>query len=329
MRNFRLITIHCVTQSLRISGLVAACDQIHARISRLAQTPSTQPAEMREQLTQRVRTLVAQVDGLCAGNSNNPANLPTPSRRAYQWLRFLVDEDSLTDHVTTVRLAYEVIRQNPKFKEQAALGYTVQFELGHSGHLWRTQAARKWVSLSAAEGFCGAPREVLEAIALAATSHSAKAKDIVRAYAASDDFTEIVTALELTIEQEEGAARGRQYDLDAVFARVNCNHFANAMPRPRRLIWSSRITSRIMGYYQTQSDTVMLSRTLDDVSVPERVVDLVMYHELLHKQLGVRISNGRRQAHFAEFRHAERRFPNFDRVNTELEAIARRAWNQA
>ena len=114
-------------------------------------------------------------------------------------------------------------------------------------------------------------------------------------------------------------------DLDAVFARVNRDHFGSSMPRPRRLIWSNRITTRIMGYYQARSDTVMLSRTLDDANVPERAVDLVMYHELLHKQLGVRMGNGRRQIHFAEFRQAERRFVSFDAVNAELEAIARRA----
>jgi hypothetical protein len=265
------------------------------------------------------------VDALCAQHGNNPVNLPTPSRRAYQWLRFLLDEDSLADHVATVALAYEVIRDNPKFKEQAALGYAVQFELDHSGHLWRMRAAQKVVYLSVAEGFCGASREVLAAVVLAATSRSTKAKETVRVYATTDDFTEIATALELTTEQEEGAARGSHYDLDAVFARVNRDHFANAMPRPRRLIWSSRLTTRIMGYYQVHSDTVMLSRTLDDATVPERVVDLVMYHELLHKQLGVRVSTGRRQAHFAEFRQAERRFPNFDAVNAELETIARRA----
>ncbi len=315
-----------MTQPLRISGLVAACDALHRRIAALAQTQST---ENYAQLTQRLSTLVAQVDALCAQHGNNPANLPTPSRRAYQWLRFLLDEDSLADHVATVALAYEVILDNPKFKEQAALGYAVQFELDHSGHLWRMRVARKTVFLSVAEGFCGAPCEVLAAVVLAATSRSAKAKETVRIYAASDDFTEIATALELTTEQEEGAARGRHFDLDAVFTRVNRNHFANAMPRPRRLIWSSRLTTRIMGYYQARSDTVMLSRTLDDASVPERVVDLVMYHELLHKQLGVRVSNGRRQVHFAEFRQAEQRFPDFDAVNAELETIARRAWSQA
>ena len=307
--------------NFRISGLVANCDDVQRRIAALAQAPSP---EQHAQLSQRLKTLAAQVEALCAQHNSNPANLPTPSRRAYQWLSYLLDEDALADHINTVALAYQVLADNPKFSEQVAQGFAVQFELDHTGHLWRTRAAHKIVYLAVAEGFCGAPREVFEAVAQAATSRSSKARAVVRTYAASDDFTEIVTALEMTTEQEEGAARGRHYDLDAVFVRVNGDHFANAMPRPRRLIWSSRITTRIMGYYQARSDTVMLSRTLDNTDVPQRVVDLVMYHELLHKQLGVRLSNGRRQAHFAEFRQAERRFPDFDAVNAELVALARR-----
>jgi hypothetical protein len=307
---------------LRISGLVAACDHIQRRIAALAQAPST---EKQVQLTQHIAKLAVQVDGLCAQHGSNPANLPTPSRRAYQWLRFLADEGNLTEHFCTVAMAYAMIWDNPKFQEQTKLGYTVQFELNHTGHLWQAQAVRKTVTLSASEGFCGAPREVLEAIAHAATSRSSNAKDKVRAYAAGDDFTEIATALELMTEQEEGAAQGQHYDLDAVFTRVNRNLFDGTVSRPRRLIWSSRITTHLMGYYQARSDTVMLSKTLDDAHVPQAVLDLVMYHELLHKQLGVRMSNGRRQVHFPEFRQAERRFPNFDEVNAALETIARQA----
>ncbi|NJM40575.1 MAG: hypothetical protein HC853_07300 [Anaerolineae bacterium] len=309
-----------MTPTPRINGLVAACDQIQRRIAALAQALSP---EKQARLTQHIAKLAAQVDELCAQHGSNPANLPTPSRRAYQWLRFLADEMNLDEHLRTVAMAYEVIRSNPKFQEQAKLGYTVQFELNHTGHLWQARAVRKVFTLSASEGFCGAPREVLEAIALAATSRSAKARGAVRAYAAGDDFTEIATALELMTEQGEGAAQGQHYDLDAVFARVNREHFGGVVSRPRRLIWSNRITTHLMGYYQTRSDTVMLSKTLDDSRVPHRVLDLVMYHELLHKQLGVRMSNGRRQIHFPEFRQAERRFPDFDEVNALLEEVAR------
>jgi hypothetical protein len=307
---------------MRISGLLAACDHIQSHITTLAQAPS---AEEAEQLTERMLKLVAQVDALCARHGSNPANLPTSSRRAYQWLRFLAEEGSLADHLGTVALGYELFRENARVQEQVRLGHSVQFELVHTGHLWRISTKRNVLHLAAAEGFCRAPREVLLALIQAATLHSTRARAIVSAYATSVDFTEIATALELMTEPAENSTPGQHYDLDAVFARVNHHHFGGAMPRPRRLIWSNRITTRVMGYYQARSDTVMLSKTLDDASVPERVIDLVMYHELLHKQLGSRMSNGRRQVHFSAFREAERRFPNFDAVNAELQLLTQRA----
>ncbi len=47
-------------------------------------------------------------------------------------------------------------------------------------------------------------------------------------------------------------------------------------------------------------------------SVPAYAVDFVMYHELLHKQLGVKVVNGRRYAHTPAFREAELAFKRYD-----------------
>jgi hypothetical protein len=52
----------------------------------------------------------------------------------------------------------------------------------------------------------------------------------------------------------------------------------------------------------------MISITLDGPQIPAYLLDFVMYHELLHKDLGFRESNGRRYAHTRNFREKERRF---------------------
>jgi hypothetical protein len=43
-----------------------------------------------------------------------------------------------------------------------------------------------------------------------------------------------------------------------------------------------------------------------------------MYHELLHRQLGALVVNGRVMAHTQAFYRAERRFPAYDRVQQWL-----------
>ena len=55
----------------------------------------------------------------------------------------------------------------------------------------------------------------------------------------------------------------------------------------------------------------MISLALDDARVPVSAIDLVMYHELLHKHLGVQVINGRHYAHTEAFRRAERQFRQY------------------
>ncbi|MFN2286346.1 MAG: topoisomerase II, partial [Anaerolineae bacterium] len=89
------------------------------------------------------------------------------------------------------------------------------------------------------------------------------------------------------------------------------------------LTWNKTLTHRKFGHYQTTTNTVMLSLSLDDAAVPPYVVDFVMYHELLHKHLGIKFVNGRRYAHTAEFRDAERRFAQYAQAETFLAQLAK------
>ena len=119
-------------------------------------------------------------------------------------------------------------------------------------------------------------------------------------------------------------ARGAFHDLDASFARVNAAYFEGAMPRPR-LTWSRSFTGRKFGHYDWILDTVMVSRTLDAQAVSSFVVDFIMYHELLHKQHGLRWVNGRGYAHTAQFHRDERKFDRFDEAEAVLQKLARRS----
>jgi hypothetical protein len=110
---------------------------------------------------------------------------------------------------------------------------------------------------------------------------------------------------------------GVHHGLETVFARVNERFFRGLMPRPR-LVWSAVLTARKFGHYDYVHDTLLISATVDRADVPEFVIDFLMYHELLHKEMGVDRSGGRAYAHTPEFRAAERRFPQYHEAEAFL-----------
>ena len=118
--------------------------------------------------------------------------------------------------------------------------------------------------------------------------------------------------------------RGRYYDLEDVFNRCNQRCFGGKMPRPKVIHWSPRVNHSTMGSYNIQEDTLMINRGLDRSDVPAYVLDFVMYHELLHKALGVKTSGARRMAHTKEFRDFEKRHPDYERAQAFIQKNAKR-----
>jgi len=91
--------------------------------------------------------------------------------------------------------------------------------------------------------------------------------------------------------------------------------------RPR-LTWSRSFTGRKFGHYDPIRDTVMVSSSLDRDNVPQYALDFVVFHELLHKELGVDWRNGRAAAHTPEFRAQERRFEQYREAEAALKRLA-------
>jgi hypothetical protein len=116
---------------------------------------------------------------------------------------------------------------------------------------------------------------------------------------------------------------GRVYNLDKLFARLNRRYFNNELPKPV-LSWSARRTKRILGHHDYVHDTIVLSRSLDNSSVPEMLVEFVLYHEMLHMKHRPRTINGRRVYHTAAFRADENRFERYDEAMKVLEKLTNR-----
>ena len=115
--------------------------------------------------------------------------------------------------------------------------------------------------------------------------------------------------------------KGRYYDLETVFENCSQRHFKGRMPRPKVLHWSAHVNHKTMGSYNPKDDSLMVNCGLDRADVPAYVLDFIMYHELLHKALGIKTSGGRRMAHTAEFRKYEKGHPDYERAQTFLQKL--------
>lgn len=193
-------------------------------------------------------------------------------------------------------------------------------------HTIRMRSGRVYVRLS---DICrDAPQGVLSAIAfiLVAKLLSKRVPEfherVYRDYACSP---QVLRASDIARRRRGrkmiSSARGRFYDLEKMFDRLNRLYFDGRVEKPT-LTWSQRRTRRILGHHDSAHDTIVISKTLDARDVPEWFVEYILYHEMLHIKHPARIIDGRRYYHTNAFRTDERRFPRYEEAQLWLERIA-------
>jgi hypothetical protein len=316
-------------KALPSHGLLALCKEVQQELGRLAAGPKpsgggTDPgAPAIERLVERIGSNLAEIERASARSGIPLHDLPAPTRRAYAWLKYISTPDQLQLHLQALRTALKAAEKAACRKKLfiARRSLPVRVEFFNTASLYRGRPQKDGLHLTASEGFVAAGPEVIEALVCAALgSKRGEVVQTVRRFAESEDFAEVLLALELTIDQPAGSGRGRNFDLEEVFERVNREYFSGELARPR-LTWNRTLTHRKLGHYQPATDTVLISITLDQPGIPAVVVDFVMYHELLHKKLGIPLINGRRWAHNPEFRRAEKQFRQYAEAQDFLKKI--------
>jgi hypothetical protein len=111
--------------------------------------------------------------------------------------------------------------------------------------------------------------------------------------------------------------RGRAHDLQAIFDRLNAEHFGGAIDA--RIGWGAvrtgpRRRTVKTGVYVQDARIIRIHPTLDRPEVPEFYVATVVFHEMLHQAVPARELNGRRVVHGREFRARERAYPDHVRA---------------
>ncbi|BDG03706.1 hypothetical protein [Anaeromyxobacter oryzae] len=111
--------------------------------------------------------------------------------------------------------------------------------------------------------------------------------------------------------------RGRTHDLQAIYDRLNAEHFGGAIEA--RIGWGPVRSGRRRrtvktGVYVQDARIIRIHPTLDRPEVPEFYVATVVFHEMLHQAVPAREVDGRRIVHGADFRRRERAYPDYGRA---------------
>ncbi len=106
--------------------------------------------------------------------------------------------------------------------------------------------------------------------------------------------------------------------LEQSFTRINEQFFSGMLEMPNLRIGNG--VNRL-GTYEYATDTVTISKILMH---NEELMDYVMYHELLHKKHQYTAKAGRHAHHSTKFKQEERKFPNAEQLEQELNKLVRK-----
>jgi hypothetical protein len=271
-------------------------------------------------LAQEISQIVQDIEQICATSQVTPANLTKSSRQVYAWLKFLSVDCNLKLHLKTTQRLMEIANRVCHQNCEEVQNLTI--DLTNIAGLYRARRLDNDVSLTICEGFINASDRILEA--LIRDSLLGKTKEtttIIRDFAYTEEYSRILLELDLIVEVITENATGKFYDLSRLFKKINSEYFGGCLDKPR-LTWSHIQTYRQFGHYEPSRDRVVISLTLDDVRIPEFVVEFVLYHELLHKYHGAKFVNGRHLVHTLEFRQDEHKFPQHKEAEAWLNKLA-------
>ncbi len=176
------------------------------------------------------------------------------------------------------------------------------------------------LTLNISEAFVEAPRQIIQILGIILLSkvfHCKIDNDIRRIYKQyiRENHFDDYHAVRTRPPSPAYTAKGKYYDLDDIFYKLNRRFFNDKLSKPL-IGWSLNDSYRRLGFYSSEKNLLVISRIFDSRKTPLNVIEYLMYHEMLHIYLPVVTVNGRRRVHTVEFRKLERSFPEYEKVET-------------
>jgi len=165
--------------------------------------------------------------------------------------------------------------------------------------------------------FLDAAEDVLRALAAFIRRPCVRQKHLLRAFIRSHE--RMIRPARVPEKPKGSRLRpeGKHVDLRACFQKLNEVHFSGRLGCA--ITWGTRKRGRRprsirLGSYCTDKRIIRIHPVLDSPAVPAYVIEDVLYHEMLHHELGMVRSNGRLLSHHREFKAKEKAFPHSARA---------------
>jgi hypothetical protein len=107
---------------------------------------------------------------------------------------------------------------------------------------------------------------------------------------------------------------GKYFDLVEIFNSVNSEYFGGRVAAA--ITWGTKNTRRVasrrtLGSYSSHSNLIRINPLLDRKRVPRYFMEFIVYHEMLHADIGIETGKGRRSVHSTEFKRREKLFRDY------------------
>jgi hypothetical protein len=221
-----------------------------------------------------------------------PEQLKKQAREMRGWLAYFSQRENFDEYCAAVRRAEPVLRATSIWPAGKSVAVLVHFRPMHG--MYRIRGYPDTLLVHLPTPMICFDQDLLRSVAQVAFKKKGDRK-VVHDAAASEPYRRIDSALDL-LGGVVAQTRGVHHDLAASFDRVNAEYFDGAMSPPH-LVWSRTFAARKFGHYDHAHDTVMINMVLDKRTVPELAIDFIVYHELLHRQLGITWKSNRIAAH--------------------------------
>jgi len=291
--------------------------QVRWLTDQLSQQPSR---ERLGELYATLRDRLERVEDLLEREAIRPEHLKETSLGAVGWLRFFGRREWFDTCADAVVRAQRVFRGAMRGSARHPAPVTVAFQA--IAGLFRARGTAEGTRISLPVPMVTFTDEALGLLA-GRMLRKTGADEAIFERLLAPAYQNALAEFEALRGGDPASPGGTHHDLAAAFDRVNAAYFAGRLTAPR-LVWGRTFTMRKFGHYDHVHDTVMVSGSLDAADVPVSAVEFIVYHELLHRELGLRWQNGRRAAHTPEFRRAEKRFPAYEQAQAVLRKLASR-----
>ena len=110
---------------------------------------------------------------------------------------------------------------------------------------------------------------------------------------------------------------GRYYNLLEIFHSINKVYFEGRVSAS--ITWGAKgprraAARRTLGSFSDCNNMIRINPVLDSKSVPMYFLDFIVYHEMLHADIGIETRGGRRLIHPKEFKRREKHFKHYERA---------------